>query len=50
MIHPIPTVRVTSEQWSEPVVINAADFDPAIHKKVDDTQKKRGRPRKVKET
>lgn len=41
----VKTVLVTSAEWKEPVVINAADFDPSVHKEY--AQKKRGRPKKT---
>lgn len=53
MAETLPTVLVTSAAWSEPVRINARDFDPAVHQKVTAEGKparKRGRPAKSKET
>jgi hypothetical protein len=53
MANSIPTVLVTSAAWSEPVRINACDFDPEKHQKVTADGKparRRGRPAKAKET
>lgn len=53
MAHPLKTVAVTSDAWSEPVLINEADFDHEVHTKVTEDGKparKRGRPSKPKES
>lgn len=52
MADSLATVLVTSADWSEPVRINASDFDPAKHQKVTADgmpARKRGRPAKAKE-